>query len=106
MFYNEFLKTVDTCEMACAVACQTPDSLKVLSFYRGANEEAFGKGQLAALEVVLPHLKTALHTRRRLFALESRVADMEAAFDQLSTAMLLIDKAANVVFANRKALTF
>ena len=69
----------------------------------GRSEDEFDREQLAALELVTPHLQTALYTRRKLLELESRVSDMETALDHLHTALVLVDATAKVLFANRNA---
>jgi DNA-binding CsgD family transcriptional regulator/PAS domain-containing protein len=102
-FYNEFLKEVDVCRMACVGVALPPRSFECLSLYRGPSEEEFDREQLTALELVTPHLQTALYTRRKLLELESRVCDMETALDHLHTALVLVDPTAKVLFANRKA---
>jgi DNA-binding CsgD family transcriptional regulator/PAS domain-containing protein len=102
-FYNEFLKKVDTCQMACVVATSAPGAFECLSIYRGPHEPDFENEQLAALQLIVPHLRTALYTRSKLLELQSRVSDMETALDSLNSAMVLIDGTGKVVFANRKA---
>jgi DNA-binding CsgD family transcriptional regulator len=102
-FYNEFLKKVDICHMACVAVVGPPGILEALSIYRGPGEDEFDREQLAALELILPHLKIALYTRRKLLELESRVSEMETALDRLNTALVLVDTAAKVSFANKSA---
>jgi DNA-binding CsgD family transcriptional regulator len=102
-FYNEFLKGVDVCRMACVAVASPPRSFEGLSVYRGPSEEEFDCEQLAALELITPHLQTALYTRRKLLELESRVSDMETALDHFHTALVLVDATAKVLFANRNA---
>jgi DNA-binding CsgD family transcriptional regulator len=102
-FYNEFLQKIDICRMACVAAAGPPGNFEALSIYRGPSEDEFDREQLAALEAIVPHLQIALYTRRKLLELESRVSDMETALDHLSTALVLVDATAKVLFANRKA---
>jgi PAS domain-containing protein len=103
IFYNEFLKTVDVCRMACLTAVAAPGIFEALSIYRGYSEDTFDTEQLAILEMLAPHLRTALATRRRLLTLNSRVADLENALDQLKTALVLVDGRGKPVFVNRAA---
>ena len=102
-FYNEFLKEVDVCGMACIGVSAPSRAFECLSIYRGPSEGEFDRKHLAALELVTPHLQTALYTRRKLLELESRVSDMETALDHLHTALVLVDATAKVLFANRNA---
>lgn len=102
-FYNEFLKEIDVCGVACIGVSAPPRAFECLSIYRGHSEGEFDREHLAALELVTPHLQTALYTRRKLLELESRVSDMETALDHLHTALVLVDATAKVLFANRNA---
>lgn len=103
VFYNEFLRQFDTCEFAGITAVATPTVFEVLSIYRGPSEREFSDEMLSALEVIAPHLKTALYTRRKLLALESRVNDLETALDRLTSALVMIDATGKTVFVNTSA---
>jgi DNA-binding CsgD family transcriptional regulator/PAS domain-containing protein len=102
-FYNEFLKEVGVCGMACIGVSALLRAFECLSIYRGPSEGEFDQEHIAALQFVTPHLQTALYTRRKLLELESRVSDMETALDHLHTALVLVDATAKVLFANRNA---
>jgi hypothetical protein len=54
-FYNEFLKEVDVCHMACVGVAGPPGVFEGLSIYRGPREDEFDREQLSALELVTPH---------------------------------------------------
>jgi DNA-binding CsgD family transcriptional regulator/PAS domain-containing protein len=103
VFYNEFLKVFDVCEMAGLASAGSGGVFDVLSIYRGPHEVPFDKEHFATLQTFVPHLQTALALRRRLLALKSRVSDLENAFDQLETALILVDVEAKPIFVNRAA---
>jgi DNA-binding CsgD family transcriptional regulator len=103
VFYNEFLKPFDTCEVAGVVGDNANPHFELLSIYRGPGESPFEKGHLDGLRLLSPHLQIALGMRRRLLALESRVMDLENALDQLETALVIFDSTAKPVFVNRAA---
>jgi DNA-binding CsgD family transcriptional regulator len=103
VFYNEFLKPFDVCELAGVVAWNVDKQIEVLSTFRGPKEQPFDEGHFALLKFLSPHLQTALGMRRRLLALESRVTDLENALDHLETALVIFDSAAKPIFANRAA---
>jgi len=103
VFYNEFLRTFDTCEVAGLPVVITPTVFETLSIYRGPSEQEFSSEQLTPLEIIAPHLKTALYTRRKMLALESRVNDLETALDQLTSALVMIDAAGKAAFVNTSA---
>ena len=103
IFYNEFLKNVGVCEMACVVATAAASSFEALSIYRGPQEERFGPQELSMIQMLTPHLQSALAIRRRLMALDSRVTDLENALDQLETALVLVDAKGKPLLVNRAA---
>jgi hypothetical protein len=65
-FYNEFLKKVDVLRMACVSFSGSPGIFEAFSIYRGPDEDEFDPMELAKLAQIVPHLKTALYTRRKL----------------------------------------
>lgn len=102
VFFNEFLKPFDTCQVACT-AIGANNTFDAVSLYRGPREEQIEDERRAILESFLPHLTTALSLRRRLSELESRVSDMESALDRLSSAVVLLDASAKPILLNRAA---
>ena len=103
VYYHEFLKRFDTCELACLFAGATHTRFEALSMYRGPKEAPFDMEQLAHLRMIGPHMQTALAIRRRLLALESRTSDLESALDWLGTALVLVDTDGKPVLANQAA---
>jgi DNA-binding CsgD family transcriptional regulator len=103
IFYNEVLKPLD---ISCLVAVSipvSPGNFDGLSLFRGHSEAEFSDECLGRFRQIVPHLKTALFTRRRLLELESRISDLETALDALNTALIIIDVAHRILFANRRA---
>ncbi len=103
VFYNDFLSKYDVCEMACIAAIGSTKAFEALSIYRGPKEQPFDRDQFGLLQVLVPHLQIALATRRKLLDLECRVSDLENAFDDLKTALVLLDRSGKAVLANRAA---
>ena len=85
--------------LACVAFCGSPCIFEGFSLYRGPHEDEFDREELGKLTQIVPHLQTALYTRRKLIDLESRVSDMETALDALSTALVVIDAADKILFA-------
>jgi DNA-binding CsgD family transcriptional regulator/PAS domain-containing protein len=102
-FFNEFLKKVDVLHMVCVAFSGSPGNFEALSLYRGPHEDEFDSEELDHLAQIVPHLQTALYTRRKLLELESRASDMETALDALSTALVLVSATDKILFANRNA---
>ncbi len=103
VFFNEFLKPFDVCQMAAFAAIGGQGKFETLSVYRGPTEQPFDTDSLALLQMLVPHLETALSTRRRLAQLETRVADLENALNQLPVALVLLDSTGKCVLVNEAA---
>jgi DNA-binding CsgD family transcriptional regulator len=103
VFYNEFLKPFDVCELAVLVVRNVNPHFEGLSVYRGPSEQPFDESHFTALRSLSPHFHVALSMRRRLLALESRVTGLENALDQLETALVIFESSGKPVFANRAA---
>lgn len=103
VFYNEFLHAYDICQVAGILYVDLPLIAEGISFYRGPREDSFGSEQLLVLKMIAPHLRTALDTRRRLLALETRITDLETALDSIGTAVLLVNAAGRTILLNKQA---
>jgi DNA-binding CsgD family transcriptional regulator len=55
------------------------------------------------MQIVAPHLTTALRLRKRLNAAERRSSDAYAVLDQFDTGIILIDARMQIAFANKRA---
>ena len=105
VFYNEFLKQFDSIfarwPRSGSAAC--PENSTALSIYRGHSDQIFTAENIAVLSMLRPHLQIALATRRRLSALESKVADLENAINSIKSALVLLDAAGRVILVNAAA---
>jgi PAS domain-containing protein len=102
-FYNEFLKPFDTYQMACVGYGDAPGNFEALSVYRGLNEESFTRETMALLELLVPHLDTALTLRRKLGHLEGHASDLENALDAIAPGIILLDRNGRCIFINKSA---
>lgn len=103
VFYNEFLGKLDIGYMTGVAVATSPNSYEALCMYAGPNDDPLGHDQLALVQALIPHLRTAFATRHRLAELELRVRDLENAFDQITSSLVLIDMTCKVVFVNKNA---
>jgi DNA-binding CsgD family transcriptional regulator/PAS domain-containing protein len=103
VFYNEFLKQFDICSVASVGMGSIPRKFDALSIYRSHLDREFTAENTAVLSMLQTHLQIALATRSRLAALESKVADLENAFNSIQSALVLLDAAGRVVFVNAAA---
>jgi DNA-binding CsgD family transcriptional regulator/PAS domain-containing protein len=105
VFYNEFLKQydLDICSVAAIGIGSIPGKFDGLSIYRGHSDQEFTAENIAVLSMLQTHLQIALATRRRLAALETKVADLENAFNSIKSALVLLDAAGRVILVNAAA---
>lgn len=75
----------------------------VLACYRSLDHPAFGPGDRARMQLLLPHVSRSLGVMQRLRAAELTMATTLAALDRLAAAVLLFDAGGHVGFANRAA---
>jgi DNA-binding CsgD family transcriptional regulator/histidinol phosphatase-like PHP family hydrolase len=105
VFYNEFLKQfdLDICSVASIGMGSIPGKFDGLSIFRGHSDQEFTAENTAVLSMLQTHLEIALATRRRLSALQSKVADLENAFNSIDSAVVLLDAAGRVLLLNAAA---
>jgi len=103
VFYNEFLRKFDVCQMAGIVVPAASDILEAFCIYRGPSEKAIDKDKLDLLRFLAPHLKTAFAARRKLAAAEARASDLGNTLHRSPSALVLIDVKGRPVFVNEAA---
>lgn len=70
---------------------------------RAHGRDDFTSEDVSAMQVLVPHIMTALRVTRRLAAADLRTAAGGAALDQLEAGVILVDARARIVFANQTA---
>lgn len=75
----------------------------VLSFYKSFSAEPFNRQDEDLIRHLMPHFQRSLLIRRKMVEEKQRRQLMEQAFDQGKDAIVLLDEACRVLFANRKA---
>jgi DNA-binding CsgD family transcriptional regulator len=85
-------------------AADSADSVPtVCSFFRGFHHPAFGEQERERMRLILPHLSRSLGVMQRLHTAELTMASTLAAFNRLSTGVLLIDATGEARFINQAA---
>ncbi len=102
-FYNEVVRHSGSFYGVVVPLLRTPRRHCWLSAGRRLGDENFGSDDIAALQVLTPHLQTAFEVKRRLGELDLRTARAMSALDQLEQAVILIDGAGRVIFVNAAA---
>ncbi|MGO4724804.1 MULTISPECIES: helix-turn-helix transcriptional regulator [unclassified Inquilinus] len=102
-FYNEVVRRNGCYHGAVAQVSDTPTHRGVLSLCRARGWDDYGDEDVAALQVVLPHLTRALQLRERIGDADLRAADAEAVLDRLDAGVILADAGARPIRLNRRA---
>lgn len=101
--YNEFFAPLDMHEGIGAGLLVEGPSWAYLGIWRPARMDAFEQSDRALLAGLIPHLQRAIQLNLRLAELEmTRTASAEM-LDRLRQALLLVDAACRVMYANRAA---
>lgn len=104
--YRKYVHRDDICQLLTCVifGMESPAGPPlVLSHYRGLNDAPFGEAERERGKLLLPHLSRSVGVLFRLRNADLRVAASLAALDQLKSAVVLMDDAGRVSFANREA---
>ena len=106
-FYRDFLSRDPNMAqlLACVVfgADSTASLPAVLSLVRGFHHPDFGEVERTRMQLLLPHISRALGVMQRLRSAELAAVTTLAALERLPSAVLLLDRAGRVAFANREA---
>ena len=102
-FYQDFLRHMSIFHLAGGVLLKDGDHNASVSFFRPRGNEAFGPEELALLNVLLPHIKQALHIHRRISIAEGGRRAISEALDRMPIGVLVVDDCSRVLAANRRA---
>ena len=108
LFYNDFLRRMGQESLLVAAlfsdpapgACVPPT---MLSFYRKPGRRGFGPGATTRLQRIVPHLQQGLTLHHELLRARASNALHEAALDQVTAGVLLMEPNHSIRFANRSA---
>ena len=102
-FYNDFLVRFDSRLYWTIATEKRTTRLESISLYQGWNDKPPGQDGLDLLQLILPHLKAALRTRRRLVAADTVSGEFEEALNCLEQGIVLLDQSGSCLFANAVA---
>lgn len=102
-FYQDFLRPVGAFHLAGGILLKNGGHNASVSFFRPQQDEAFGIEALAFLNVLLPHIKQALHLHYRISAAEGERRATVAALDRMPIGVVIVDNYARVLIVNRRA---
>lgn len=108
LFYNDFLRRMEQESLLVTALFDDPTPgarvpPTILSFYRKPGRRGFGPGATARLQKIVPHLQHALTLHHELLRSYANNALHEAALDQITAGVLLLEADHHIRFANRSA---
>ena len=102
-FYNDFLHPFDI-NLLCAVpTINQPPTLEIVTFYHRGWDKPCDSTALDTIKTILPHIRSALRTRRHLCTLEARKQEYSSALDLLDFGVVFLDDHGACLFVNRAA---
>jgi DNA-binding CsgD family transcriptional regulator len=102
-FYNDFMVPLGMYEGMNGVIFKDQDWTSMIGVIRLKNRAQFREADVRSLKALMPHLQRAFHLQRRLSRLEAQQAATEAALDQWSMGVILLDQNRRVLLMNRSA---
>jgi DNA-binding CsgD family transcriptional regulator/PAS domain-containing protein len=103
LYFNEYCRPNGLHFMAGLVIARTDDTAEWLTINRAQRGGPFEGSQLNGLARLVPHLRRASETSRRLADAHAARTAWEAVLDALGHAVVLLDQRQRVVFANQAA---
>lgn len=102
-FYNLVLRPTELHHAIFLPAILEPDHFDAFTIWRSVRQKPFDRSSERFLELLLPHLQSALRTRRALTACITRARLSERALDASRTATIILDAHARIVHCNAAA---
>jgi DNA-binding CsgD family transcriptional regulator len=102
-FYNDFLKPNDVLQILGGTIARRGPDVCMISICGSHRRKAFERPEVRLLEALMPQLRTALVLQDRLGMMEQRLQRVEAAFNSVPDAAILVDGKAIVLAANDAA---
>lgn len=102
-FYQDFLRSMGIFHLAGGVLLKDGGYNASVSFFRPRGDGAFGPEELAFLNVLLPHIKQALHIHHRISIAEGGRRAIAEALDRMPIGVIVVDDCSRVLAANRRA---
>ena len=107
VFYKEFLchdPKIAQLVSGMVFGTDSADSIPtVCTFFRGFHHPEFGEQERERMKLILPHLSRSLGVMQRLRVAELTATSTLAAFNRLSTGVLLTDSTGEIRFINKVA---
>jgi hypothetical protein len=102
-FYNEAIRPMGTFHGLAVKPLRTPLRRVFITPGRRLGTEDYGDSDVAAMQLLVPHIVTALQLGRRIASADMRGSGACAALEHLDTAILLVGEAGKIIYSNRIA---
>ena len=104
-FYTDLLSKYDV-NLYCSVATiKRPDSFELISIYRGLHDDSPDSKISATIQLIIPHIRTALQLRHQLCEADVSAKNYAGALHSLNLGVILLDTQGRCLFVSRKAET-
>lgn len=102
-FYQDFMRHVSAFHLAGGMLLESSRRNTSISFFRPRTDEDFGSKELAFLDVLLPHIKQALHLHHRIGVAEGNRLAIAEALDWIPFGVIVVDDYTRILATNRRA---
>lgn len=102
-YFNDFARKYDISLYCAMPTSKTTDSLEAVTVYTGFQDELPGKEALDLIALMVPHLQSALHLRRRFLDLTALNCSLASALDLMEYGVVLLDSNGLVSQMNKSA---
>lgn len=104
-FYNDFLVKFDIRLFGAMATLKGPKQVEHISLYHSWNGPNPDKSASDAMQLIFPHLQSALALRQRFTDLNNRAVSFEAAMDVMANGIIIFDRHRRVLYVNAAADT-
>lgn len=103
LYYNEVIRPIGNFYAAVGLLEQTPAHRSLFALGRAHGVENFADDDVAALQLILPHLRRALDLRRQAGWADQHAAAIETVLDRIDLGVILVDAGGRPLYFNRRA---
>ncbi|MBW8725234.1 MAG: helix-turn-helix transcriptional regulator [Inquilinus limosus] len=103
LYYNEVVRPIGNFYAAVGLLEQTPAHRGLFAIGRPHGAENFADDDVAAMQLLLPHLARVLDLRRRAGEAERRADAIETVLDRVDLGVILVDAEGRPLYFNRPA---
>jgi DNA-binding CsgD family transcriptional regulator/PAS domain-containing protein len=103
-YYKKILRPLDYERIVGLLLLKRPGEIAVAGLARGAGDPEFEDDVVELMRLLCPHLAAAVRVYNRVGSLEDTVESLEVALEQFAIGVVVLDREAQVIFANQFAM--